>query len=159
MDENRKPDLYAKSNARGQVMQFVKHTIDKKLKVGKEYFFESVSTVFDNFHVVFEDDENTGYVYVLDTKNLINGNPIQDAVHIYNVKDVTDKNLPSEIGFLWSEDGIICIFLINDYPHAVINFKEKYCFCRTGFPPKDKKSIWSKDGHNWNEEIYNKLIK
>jgi hypothetical protein len=138
-------------------MKFIRDTIESRLIVGEEYFSETVSILFDNFHVVFEDDKTTGYIYVLDTKNLINENPIQDALHIYNVEDVADGNLPSEINFLWSEDGYICIFLINNYPHAVINFKEKYCFCRSGFPPNDKKSMWSKDGHNWNEEIFMKI--
>lgn len=135
-------------------MKFAKHTINEKLKVGEEYFSETGSMLFENYQIVFEDDKETGYIYVLDTEN---ENSIQDALHIYNVENVADKNLPSEISFLWSEDGYICIFLINDYAHAVINYREKYCFCRTGFPPEDKNSIWSKEGHNWNEEIYNKL--
>jgi hypothetical protein len=138
-------------------MQFIRDTIENKLKVGEEYFAETVSIKFDNFHIVFEDDRETGYLYILDTENLINENIIQDALHIYNVKGVADKNLPSEISFLWTEDGYICIFLINNYAHAVVNYKEKYCFCRNGFPPKDKKSVWSKNGHEWDEEIFNKL--
>jgi hypothetical protein len=108
--------------------------------------------------VIFEDDKNTGYIYILDLKEKDKENPIKDALHIYNVEDVVDKHIPSEIEFLWSEDGNICMLLINKYPHAVINYKEKYGFCRTGFPPKDEKSAWSKNGHDWDEEIFNKLI-
>jgi hypothetical protein len=112
----------------------------------------------NDFHVIFEDDSETGYLYIIDLKNKNSENPIQDAIHIYNVRNMVDKNIPSEIQFSWSKDGYICIFLINNYPHALINYNENYCFCRTGFPPNNKNSIWSKNGHNWNEEIFNKII-
>ncbi len=92
---------------------------------------ESVSPVQDNYLTVFEDDGNTGYFYAMDKSNEAF---IVDALHIYNAESVTDKNIPSEVTIAWSEDGLASILLINDYPHALINFKSKKGFCRTGFP-------------------------
>jgi hypothetical protein len=129
--------------------------VKETFSVGNDIFIASDSEKFNNYHVVFEDDTQTGYFYALDTNF---ENNIQDAVHIYNVKDIVDKNIPSEIIITWSEDGLKSILYINNYPHAIIDFENKKCYCRTGFPPKDKKSKWSSNGHEWNEEIYKEII-
>lgn len=50
---------------------------------------------------VFEDDGQTGYFYALDES--VEGNPIQDAVHIYNVEDISDGHIPSDVKIGWSE--------------------------------------------------------
>ena len=57
----------------------------------------------NRYMVVFEDDGDTGYLYGLDRGR--DGNPILDALHIYNVVNVTDKHLPSEAQIVWSGDG------------------------------------------------------
>ncbi|MHA6139534.1 DUF2251 domain-containing protein [Pseudomonas mohnii] len=79
--------------------------------------------------VVFEDDEDTGYFYALDTA--AEGNPIQDALHIYNVADVSDKHKPSSVKIGWSVDHSKAALLINDYPHAIFDFTAKQGYCRT----------------------------
>ena len=48
--------------------------------------------------VVFEDDGETGYFYACET---VSG-PILDALHIYNVKAVSDRDVPSEFKLGWS---------------------------------------------------------
>ncbi|MCL1972092.1 MAG: DUF2251 domain-containing protein [Endomicrobia bacterium] len=48
--------------------------------------------------------------------------------------------------------------IINNYFHAVIDFKNKNAFCRTAFPGRNPKSDWSQDGHDWNEEEYKKIM-
>jgi len=100
------------------------------------------------YSAVFEDDVETGYFYALD--HSVEGQPIQDAVHIYNVANVSDKNLPSEIKIAWSVDNTKTVLLINNYPHAVFDSSAKRGFCRTGFPAPDPRSGWS--GHEWSEE-------
>jgi hypothetical protein len=71
-------------------------------------------------------------------------------VHIYNVKDVVDKDLESECKIGWSPDGHAAILMINRYPHAVADFKLMRLFSRTNFPKAD--GNWSKQGHQWEEE-------
>lgn len=73
--------------------------------------------------VVFEDDEETGYFYALDTAST--GNPIQTALHIYDVDSVADKDKPSQVKIAWSEDHRKALLLINDYPHAVFDFEAR----------------------------------
>lgn len=56
---------------------------------------------------VFEDDGNTGYFYALDES--AEGNPVRDAVHIYNVEDISDAHIPSDVKIGWSEDCLKCV--------------------------------------------------
>lgn len=100
------------------------------------------------FATVFEDNGKTGYFYALDADKA--DNQICDAVHIYNVKNIADKDIPSKIEILWSQDGLKSVILINDYPHAVFDFAEKRGYCRTNFPPSDKN--WTKFEHEWTDE-------
>ena len=100
------------------------------------------------FATVFEDDGETGYFYALDAEKP--DNQICDAVHIYNVKDVVDKDIPSKIEIAWSEDGLKSVLLINDFPHAIFDFLAKRGYCRTNFPPSDKG--WTKFEHEWTDE-------
>lgn len=101
------------------------------------------------FVAVFEDDTDTGYFYALDTST--NENPIQDALHIYNVANVTDNEKPSLIKIGWSQDNKKVALLINGYPHAVFDFEAKRAYCRTGFPPAPKGTPWGLHGHDWHD--------
>ncbi|MCO8161830.1 DUF2251 domain-containing protein [Pseudomonas sp. 21LCFQ010] len=102
--------------------------------------------------VVFEDDEDTGYFYALDTS--ADGNPIQDALHIYNVSNVSDRNQPSAVKIGWSTDHRKAVLLINDYPHAIFDFDSKQGYCRSGFP-EPAGNGWSQKGHDWDDEALN----
>jgi hypothetical protein len=95
--------------------------------------------------VVFEDDGETGYFYACGS---VNG-PILDALHIYNVASVVDRDRPSEYKIGWSPSGRQAILLINGQPHAVFDFDREKGWCRSGFPPSNEK--WSLDGHDWDE--------
>ena len=101
-----------------------------------------------SYSAVFEDDGDTGYFYALDFG--LGGQPIQNALHIYNAASVTDKHLPSEIKIGWSVDSQKVVLLINGYPHAVFDFSAKYGYCRTGFPSPAHGSDWT--GHKWSED-------
>lgn len=101
---------------------------------------------------VFEDDGNTGYFYVLDES--AEGNPVRDAVHIYNVEDISDAHIPSDVKIGWSEDCLKCVLLINGYPHGVFDFEGKNGYCRSGFPPPVNRE-WSVQGHAWDDYVDN----
>jgi hypothetical protein len=100
----------------------------------------------------FEDDGETGYFYAVDLART--EDPIVDAVWIYNVKNVVDRDRPSQVGIIWSEDGARCALLINDYPHAAFDFAAKRGYCRTNFPnfknPDD--GNWVTADHSWSDE-------
>ncbi|AWH88601.1 DUF2251 domain-containing protein [Limnobaculum parvum] len=122
-------------------------TMQAQLIIGEAQVIESRSPD-GTFVTVFEDDGGTGYFYALDES--LEGNPIKDAVHIYNASDVSDGHIPSEVKIGWSEDSRKCVLLINGYPHAVFDFDGKQGYCRSGFPPAAS-GEWSVLGHEWND--------
>ena len=98
--------------------------------IGQDNFFQSVSPT-SSFGVTFEDNLTTGYFYAVDTKP---GLEILDALHIYNVDDVVDKDKPCKLQIAWSNNGLIASLLINNYCHAIFDFDNKAGYCRNGFP-------------------------
>jgi hypothetical protein len=100
-----------------------------------------------HFGVVFEDDGRTGYLYGLDFTR--QDNPIVDALHVYDVAQVADREKPSVVQLVWSQDGLKAALLINRHPHAVFDFAARRGYCRTGFPPPT--SDWSRHDHAWDD--------
>ena len=105
--------------------------------VGQDSFFESVFRT-NRFGVTFEDDLTTEYFYAVDLDRDLQ---VLDALHIYNVYDVIDKDKPSKIQIAWSDDGLVASLLINNYCHAIFDFEIKAGYCRNGFP--DNKGDWA----------------
>jgi hypothetical protein len=95
---------------------------EQTITVGEPAVVEGPSPSTD-FGVLFEDDGTTGYLYGLDFCR--QDNPIVDALHIYNVEQVTDRAQPSLVQLVWSPDGLKAALLINRYPHAVFDFEGK----------------------------------
>jgi hypothetical protein len=86
------------------------------------------------YSAVFEDDGDTGYFYAVE-RGAGNALEILDAVHVYDVRNVVDREIPSEVHVRWSADGLKAALLINEYPHAVIDFAAARAYSRTNFPP------------------------
>ena len=108
--------------------------------IGKDNWIENFSrSKLSENAVVFEDDSNTGYFYAWSIKL----NKISDALHIYNVEDVIDKEKPCSIGFVWSDDEQVVALYINNYCHALFDFSNNAGYCRNGFPEANKS--WTKD--------------
>jgi hypothetical protein len=101
-----------------------------------------------HYGVVFEDDGTTGYLYGLDFSR--EGNPIVDALHVYNVEQVADREKPSVVQMAWSQDGLKAALLINGSPHAVFDFEARRGYCRTGFPPANLG--WTEHDHGWDDQ-------
>jgi hypothetical protein len=101
-----------------------------------------------HYGAVFEDDGITGYFYGLDFSQ--QEQPIVDARHIYNAEEVADRGIPSVIQIAWSADGLKVALIINNYPHAVIDFAAQRAYCRTGFPPPSEK--WSAQDATWDDK-------
>jgi len=117
--------------------------------VGQDTFIDSVA---DNQNaVVFEGNGETGYFYAID--NSEGEIKILDALHIYNVNNVVDKEKPSTIKILWTVDETKSFLSINNYYHAVFDFKNKAGYCRNAFP--DASGAWTKEK---NRELTDHLI-
>jgi hypothetical protein len=121
----------------------------QQITVGTEDFVEGAAPD-GSFAVVFEDDGDAGYFYALDKSH--SSQPIQDAMHIYNVANVADKNRPSIVELGWSFDAHKAILLIDNYAHAIFDFSAKRGYCRTGFPPASESNGWQ--GHDWDDSAY-----
>jgi hypothetical protein len=110
-----------------------------------------------HFVAVFEDDGQTGYFYALDMS--VAGDPIQDALHIYNVSQTADKEMASTVKIGWSGDSQKVMLLINNHPHAVFDFDKRQGYCRSAFPPVSPSKDWSKDGHGWDDSAIEMLFR
>ena len=115
------------------------------LQVGTRTVFESSSPTAQ-FAVVFEDDGETGYFYGLDQDN--KQQPILDALYIYDVNRVADRDEPSTLEIVWSDDGLKACLVINNFPHAVFDFQNSKAYCRNNFPPPNGQFT---DSHEWND--------
>ena len=104
--------------------------LEETFIVGQETFFDSGSPS-TSFGVTFEDDLTTGYFYAVDTNTDLE---ILDALHIYDVANIVDKDKPCKIQIAWTDDGQIASLLINDYCHAIFDFEKRGGYCRNGFP-------------------------
>jgi hypothetical protein len=117
---------------------------------GEETFYasDSPSTQYSG---VFEDDGRTGYVYAYD-RAAPEDEQILDACHIYNVANVVDRDRPSEVEIIWTDDGMKAALLINDFAHAVIDFRARRAYCRTNFPPPT--GAWSAEARApWDDAL------
>ena len=102
------------------------------------------------FGAVFEDDGDTGYFYALDTSNP--DHQILDALLVYNVTDVTDRQKSSRAQVVWSADGLRVILRINGHPHAAFDFAKGRGYCRTNFPPPSAAGF-SSESHAWSDDV------
>lgn len=105
---------------------------------GSEFVLETDSKD-EKRGVVFEDEGETGYFYARDysQKELF-----VDALHIYTVELVRDKDLTSEFVIIWSADETKAALLINQHPHAVFDFTSKIGYSRDNFPEPDPTTGW-----------------
>ena len=104
------------------------------------------------YSAIFEDDGEVGYFYAVDLART--DKMILDAVHIYNVANVVDRDRASSLSIVWSDDGCKCALLINGYPHAAFDFAAQRGYCRTNFPNFEKQTegCWPSSDHNWSDE-------
>ena len=109
-------------------------------------FFEYVP-----YGVVFEDDGDTGYFYAASKDGIL------DALHIYNVEDVSDKHIPNHVLILWDDACTLAALCINDYIHAVYDFVAQAGYCRNGFPEADGE--WVKvENRVLDDELLDKIL-
>jgi hypothetical protein len=128
-----------------------KHVTAKQIfLVGNDTFVNSPAPA-GPFLAIFEDDEDTGYFYAIDTRG--GDKPIRDAVLIYQVADVKNREHWRELAIAWSDDNRKVMLAIDGIPHAVFDFAAKQGYCRTGYPRAGTRGGWSHRGHAWNESV------
>ncbi len=112
-----------------------------------ESFFEH-----SPYGVVFEDDGDTAYFYAVHQEN-----GILDALGIYNVQDVADKNIPNEINIIWNEACTVAALDINGYINALFDFNCHAGYCRNAFP--EAYGDWLQDDNRLlSDELLNQYL-
>ena len=119
------------------------------VNVGEPLIVESQSPKAA-FGVVFEDDGDTGYFYGVDLS--CTPQTILDALPIYNVAQVLDRDASSTIQIAWSTDGLRSALLLNLHPHAIFDFETHRGYCRMKSSPSA--SGWSQHDHAWDENAW-----
>lgn len=104
------------------------------------------------YSAFFEDDGETAYFYAVDSSR--SSEPTLDAVLVYNVDNVVDRDKPSKVNVVWSDDGMRCALLINEYPHAAFDFSLRRGYCRTNFPnfENSEDDSWIQADHAWSDD-------
>ena len=110
---------------------------EQTFTVGEDTFVDSSTE--NNNAVVFEDNCETGYFYAVDRSNNLK---VLDGLHIYDVANVKDKHKTSTLKILWTEDQSKAFLSINNFYHAVFDFKNKAGYCRNGFP--ETNNFWTR---------------
>lgn len=124
---------------------------EETITIGQDTFIECVAE--NNNAVVFEDNTETGYFYAISMHTSMK---ILDALHIYNVANIIDKEKPSVISVLWTEDLNMAFLSINHYYHAVFDFNQRAGYCRNGFPNANRNWTQVKERtltDTWLEEL------
>lgn len=103
-----------------------------KVTVGTPDTFLDSTAAAGTLGVVFEDDGTTGYFYALRPGT---ENAILDALHVYNVADVEDRQIPVTVQLFWTVTETAAALIINGYCHALYDFQRQAGFCRNAFPP------------------------
>ena len=111
----------------------------KTIYIGEAIVIET-DTPDNRFGVVFEDEGETGYFYARDYS--VPDQLFVDAIYINSVAEVTDKNIPSEVQILWTQDYSKSVLIINQYPHALFDFESKIGYSRDQFPEPDPTTGW-----------------
>ena len=114
---------------------------EQAFTAGEDTFIDCMSSE-NNYAVVFEDDTDTGYFYAVEVEPGTGKQNILDALHIYNIEEVPQEQRAGKIRIFWSTDWQRCALIINDYCHAIFDFKNHGGYCRNEFPPPN--SFWTK---------------
>jgi hypothetical protein len=102
------------------------------------------------FGAVFEDDGEAAYFYAYDRAN--SEKAILDAVRIYDVASVVDREKDCEVAVTWSGDGLKAGLLIDGQLHAVVDFESCRAYCRNNLPPPG--GAWAAaERAPWSEEL------
>jgi hypothetical protein len=118
-------------------------------------FHVGTPTVFESpaprgvFGVGFEDDGATGYVYGVRRRRL-RSPEILDALHLYNVSAVRDRDHAHRLEVRWASDGTRAAVFLNGHVHAAFAFSEQRAACMNAFPPP---SPWCRSGHEWDPSL------
>lgn len=125
--------------------------------IGENKTIDSNSPRYPDYWITFLDNGNSGELWITDKSH--SSMPLRDMLIIYEIKNNPDTGKPVDLSFCWLNNGLSVVVYLNNQPQAVINFKDKYGFCKSGLPPLQAGMDWSPEGHKWNDIKYEQLMK
>jgi hypothetical protein len=117
----------------------------ESIRRGEAVIVESTAAPFQ---LVFEDDGDTGYLYLLDLRR--EPQPIIDALHIYDAQE--ERGREHDLELLWHAEGGAAVLALDGEAHALADFAELRFMCRTGFPPPGPDSPVTT--HEWDQAAF-----
>ena len=122
--------------------------VEAKITIGTPDTFIDSTSADGMIGVVFEDDGTTGYFYAVRPGSTME---LLDALHVYDVADVSDRQVPVTLQVFWDVAGTAAALLINGYCHALYDFQRMAGFCRNAYPP-------ARNGQMLKRELTDELI-
>lgn len=125
------------------------HIYEGRFLPGEPFVLDSKSP-HHIFMATFEDDGVDAYFYAVDPRSV--NQPIKDARLIYECKNLAPdlRGQMLKVQILWSEDGKKALLLLDQYPHAAIDFNAEKAYCRMGVPLV---SMWNQDNFFWEDRL------
>lgn len=101
--------------------------------------------------VVFEDEGVSGYAYACDRSHEAQDEAILDAVLIYNVGSLQERDKERIAAIQWSHDGLQAVLYLDGTPQALMDFAVGESCCRLNFPNfmESQGDPWRKSTHAW----------
>jgi hypothetical protein len=117
--------------------------------------FLSVNSSVVPWTVVFEDEGVAGYFYACDRSRETQEESILDAMLIYNVASLQDREVERLASVEWSRDGQKAVLYLDGTAQAIFDFEARVGYCRTNFPNfiEERGEIWRKSTHVWSDEV------
>ncbi len=116
--------------------------------------FLSVDSTTVPWTVVFEDEGIAGYLYACDRSRETHEESILDAMLIYNVSSLQDRERQRLASVEWSRDGLRAVLYLDGTAQALFDFEMHTGYCRTNFPNflEQGGETWRKSTHAWSDE-------
>ena len=116
--------------------------------------FLSVNSTVVPWTVVFEDEGVAAYFYACDRSRETQEESILDAMLIYNVASLQDRDAQRLASVEWSRNGQKAVLYLDGTAQALFDFEARAGFCRTDFPNflEQAGETWRKATHAWSEE-------
>ena len=120
------------------------------IRIGRPATIESRSP--RGHAIVFEDDGDTGYAYVVDMSG--EEPRILDALHLYDAGAVSDADEDHELAIVWDDAGTHAAVFLNRYAHAMAGFEPPLAMCADDFPPAGDYV----PSHTWDEAAFKRVF-
>ncbi len=128
---------------------------NQDIVLGNDAFVESFS-LENNFGVVFESNDETGYFYAIEIDAATKEHKILDALHIFETEEISKGKKQINIKIIWTKDWLKSALIFDDECHAIFDFEKHGGYNINEFPPPN--SFWTKQERKLTDELIQNLF-